>query len=509
MKPSVWVPAVVAMAIYLPTVRYGFVQDDRAIIVSNPAAHKITDAIRAFDDPYWPRSSGAGLYRPLTIVTYAVDWTLSGGRPGSFHVMNAFWHGLATLLVALLLARWLPPFGVLAGGLLFAVHPVHVEAVANIVSRSELLAACGLFAAVYAARRSSWPLACLLAAGAMFAKEHGVVAIALILLDDWLDGGPRYPRKFYATLFLITVVYFLIWRSVGSQGASDVAAPFIGATTAERLAMALPATARAASLLVWPLDLSADYSPQVIAARTTFSVAAAVGVLAILAVAALIVAVGRRAPAVAFGAGVGAFTYLPTANLLFPAGIVLAERNLYEAVFLPAAALAMLAAWIAERRDVRLAGIVVGAVILAFGARTLARLPAWQDNRSFLITLLTEHPESYRAHFSAAAVSAGMGDADGARRQYALADSLYPGDPHLKGSRAFFLLAVGDSGLADALARQARRANPRERMALRVQVLLARARGQGIPARALADSAIAWNRAEETWYRAAIPELRQ
>lgn len=509
MKPSVWVPAVVAMALYLPTAPYGFVQDDRAIIVSNPAAHNVTDAIRAFDDPYWPRASGAGLYRPLTIVTYAVDWTLSGGRPASFHVMNAFWHGLATLLVGLLLARWLPPFGVLAGGLLFAVHPVHVEAVANIVSRSELLAACGLFAAVYAARRSSWTLACVLAAGAMFAKEHGVVAIALILLDDWLDGGPRYPRKFYATLAVMTVAYFFIWRSVGSQGASDVAAPFIGASTGARLAIALPAIARAALLLVWPLDLSADYSPQVIADRTTFSAAAAVGVLVIVAVAALLVGIRRRAPAIALGAGVAAFTYLPTANLLFPSGVVLAERTLYEAVLLPAAAFAMLAAWIAERRDRRLAALVVGVVVAAFGARSLARLPAWRDNRSFLITLLTEHRESYRAHFSAAAVSAGMGDADAARSHYATADSLYPRDPHLKGSRAFFLLALGDSSLADSLARQARGANPRERMALRVQVLLARARGQGIPARALADSAMAWNRAEEAWYRSVIPELRQ
>src|SRR6185503_15850656 len=254
----------------------------------------------------------------------------------------------------------------------------------------------------------------------------------------------------------------------------------VGATMSERLAIALPATARAASLLVWPLDLSADYSPQVIAARTTFSVA-----------------------------GAAAFTYLPTANLLFPAGILLAERTLYEAVLVAAAGFAMLAAWIAERRDRRLAGILVGAVVLAFGARALARLPAWRDNRSFLITLLTEHPESYRAHFSAAAVSAGMGDADGARRQYALADSLYPRDPHLKGSRALFLLALGDSTTADSLARQARQADPRERMALRVQVLLARARGQAGSARALLDSAVAWNRAEEAWYRSAIPELRE
>ena len=111
MKPSIWVPALVAVALYVPTVRYAFVQDDRAIILSNPAAHNVGAAVRAFDDPYWPAASGGGLYRPLTILSYAVDWTVSAGRPAWFHVMNAVWHGLATLLVALLLARWLPPRG--------------------------------------------------------------------------------------------------------------------------------------------------------------------------------------------------------------------------------------------------------------------------------------------------------------------------------------------------------------------------------------------------------------
>ncbi|PYO91425.1 MAG: hypothetical protein DMD58_04395 [Gemmatimonadetes bacterium] len=119
---------VAAVALFLPTVRYGVVQDDRAIIASNPAAHSIGAALRAFDDPYWPRETGAGLYRPVTILSYAVDWTISGGRPGWLHVMNALWHGLATVLLVMLLARWLPTLGAAAAGLVFAWHPVHVEA---------------------------------------------------------------------------------------------------------------------------------------------------------------------------------------------------------------------------------------------------------------------------------------------------------------------------------------------------------------------------------------------
>ena len=73
MKRELIVVFVAAVALYLPTSRYGFVQDDRAIIVSNPAAHSIGKALGAFDDPYWPRESGAGLYRPVTILSYAVD----------------------------------------------------------------------------------------------------------------------------------------------------------------------------------------------------------------------------------------------------------------------------------------------------------------------------------------------------------------------------------------------------------------------------------------------------
>lgn len=507
MKRLSWVPAALAVLLYLPTVRYGFVQDDRAIVVANPASHNVGAALRAFDDPYWPAESGAGLYRPLTVVTYAVDWTLSGGRAGWFHFTNALWHGLATLLLTLLLTRWLPPIGALAGGLVFALHPLHVEGVANIVSRAQVLAACGMFGAVLAARRRHWPLAVLLAAAAMLAKEHGVVVGALIALDDWLDGGPRYPQAFYAALGALTLGYVVVWLNVGAQGATDVAAPFLGAGTTARLAITLPAIAQAARLLVWPLQLSADYSPQVIPVRTGVSWAGILGALVVVAVPGVVLWTRRRAPAVAFCAGVAALAYLPTSNLLFSSGVVLAERSLYEAVAVAGAALAVGAAALARRRGDRVSRAVVGVVVLALAVRTLTRLPAWRDNRAHLLTLLVEHPESYRGHYSAAAVLAGLGDTTGARRQYVVADSLYGGDPHLHGNRALFLLSIADSGAADSIARLARAQDPRERMALRVQVSLAAARGRAVEARMLIDTAVAWYPAEQSWYRVAVPSL--
>jgi hypothetical protein len=512
--------AAVAVLLYLPTARYGFVQDDRAIIAANPAAHSLGAAVRAFDDPYWPPPSAGGLYRPLTILSLALDWTVSGGRAGWLHVANALWHGLATLLVVVLLARWLPPVAALAAGLCFAVHPVHVEGVASLVSRTELLTAVAALGAVLAARRRSWVWAAALSGAAMLSKEHGVVVGALILLDDWLDGGISYPKAFYAALGAITLGYLAVWMSVGSAAAGDAAPPFQYANGAERIAIALPAVLRAATLMVWPLDLSADYNPQVIPAGAGFTLAAVGGFVVVVAVPVLVVALRRRAPAVAFTAGAAALTYLPTSNLLFASGVVLAERNLYVAVMLVAASLGQLVGGRplvpplpkGEGDRGRGPGVMLLAAVLLcglLGARSLDRLPAWRDNRTHLLTLLTEHPESYRAHASAAAVLAGVGDTAGARRHYATADSLFPSDPHLIGARAFFLGGVGDTLAAGSLARRARGLDPRQPMALRVEVLLALARGQAALAAALADSAGRWHSEEQSWYRDVLQRVRR
>ncbi len=499
----------VAVALYLPTVRYQYVQDDRAIIVANPAAHSVGAAIRAFAEPYWPAPSEAGLYRPATIVAFAIDWELSGGQAGWFHLANALLHGLVAVLVVIVLARWLPPAGALVAGLVFAVHPVHSEAVAGLVSRAELLCAVGILGAVLAARREQWALVIVLSALAMLSKEHGVVVGVVILLDEWLnpETGRRMPKWVYGTLALLTIGYLAIWYRVGRAGAADVAAPFIGAGVLARLWIALPANLRAAELLFWPQDLSADYSPAVIPVRNMISLAAVLGSIVVVGVVALGFWCRRRAPALSFAAFLAALSKLPTSNLLFPSGIVLAERDLYLAVLLPGVLAGMGMVW-AERHWTRPKALALaGLLVVLLAGRTLLRLPSWRDNRVFLVTLLSDHPESYRANESAAAVFAGMGDTASALRYYGRADSLFGGDPHLKASFGFYLLGIGggDTSRAAELITQARSLYPMEPVAMRGAYLLARRRGQVTLAGAIADSAVARYPIEVEWYRSRLP----
>jgi protein O-mannosyl-transferase len=495
---------VAAVALYLPTSQYGYVQDDRAIIVSNPATQSIGAALGAFDDPYWPRETGAGLYRPVTILSFAVDRTIPGGSAGWLHLMNALWHGLATVLFVCVIARWLPPIGAVAAGLVFAWHPVHVEAVASLVGRAELLVAVGILGGVLAARRGWWIAAVVCAALAMLSKEHGVVAGVVILLDRWLQPHPpsqdRYPVAFWIALAIVTAGFLAAWLTIGWAGENDAAAVFYGRGTWGRLAIALPAVLQATILLVWPGSLSVDYSPQVIPARTGFSLAMLLGSCIVVLVPALVMWCRRRAAAVSFAAGLALLSYLPTANLLFPSGVTLAERNLYLAVGLPAVLVGSAAAWFAVRRGSRPAAFATAILVVAAGARSFARLPAWQDNRAQLLTLLIDHPESYRAHASAAAVLAGLRDTAGARREYRTADALFSGDPYLDGAHAIFLIGIGDT--AGALPLIARRESTKVgvRMTRRARFLLALARNQPELARAIADSAMGVP-GEAAWYR--------
>jgi hypothetical protein len=457
MRRELLVVFLAAVVLYLPAVRYGYVQDDRAIVVSNPAAHSVGAALGAFDDPYWPRESGAGLYRPITILSFAIDWTVSGGWAGWFHLTNALWHGLVTMLLVAVLARWLPVLAAAGAGLVFAWHPVHVEAVASIVGRAELLAAAGILAAVLAARRGWWAAAVLFAALAMFSKEHGVIAGVVILLDRWLDSGApspegrggqgvrTYPAGLWVGLAIVTVGFLVVWVMVGVSGASAPAAVFYGRDTLGRLAIALPAVLRASVLLVFPVSLSSDYSPRVIPAYTGLSFAGVLGFLLVVAVPAAIVACRRRAPEISFTAALAALSFLPTSNLLFAGGIVLAERNLYLAVALPAAIVGTGLAWLAAQRGSRPVIVTAGLVAIACAFVSLIRLPSWRDNRTQLLTLLAAHPESYLGQASAAAVLAGAGDTAGARRHYRIADSLFSGDPYLDAAHAIFLVTAGDT----------------------------------------------------------------
>ena len=255
-----------AAVVYLGVLWNGFALDDLTIIVANPLVHSLSGVWRAFALPYFPANLDASVYRPLTIATYALDWSVRS--TAWFHAVNLMWHVAASVLVAVLARRWAGDAAGLVAGVAFAVHPVHVEAVANVVGRNELMAAVFTLLAVYAAlERGSpvWSAAAL--AGGLLSKENAAVVPGLVAAGWILGVRPVPPRRtlaaFVASWAVLAAAYTGVrWAVLGGFGGSGNPAPvFLGQ---DGLGIRLTATAAlgdVARLLVLPLSLSADYSP--------------------------------------------------------------------------------------------------------------------------------------------------------------------------------------------------------------------------------------------------------
>ena len=133
--------ALLATAVYVNSLGNGFAYDDETILQNREVLHNLANVGELVTAEYWPAMFHSALYRPLTLLSFAVDWAVWKGSPFGFHLVNVALHAFVAALVALLLLRLFPWWAALAGGAVFAVHPVHTEAVANVVGRGELLVA--------------------------------------------------------------------------------------------------------------------------------------------------------------------------------------------------------------------------------------------------------------------------------------------------------------------------------------------------------------------------------
>jgi len=142
------VAAAAAFLIYLPSLHYGFLTswDDPTYVVDNPWIRGLTreNVAYVFTHPYFMN------YLPLHLVSYMVDYSFWKLNPFGYHLqsilLNSINAGLALWVVWRLLGSFLPAF---LAALLFAVHPSHVEAVAWISIRKDLLSTTFLFLTVH------------------------------------------------------------------------------------------------------------------------------------------------------------------------------------------------------------------------------------------------------------------------------------------------------------------------------------------------------------------------
>ena len=123
-----------------------FAQDDVALIIKDSRAQQPDQVARIFTEPYWPAPFHRYLYRPLTSLLIAAEWQLGGGAPFAFKAVQVAIYSASAIAVLILALQLLPFWGAVAAALFFAVHPVHVEAVALAVNQAEVMV--GLLAAL-------------------------------------------------------------------------------------------------------------------------------------------------------------------------------------------------------------------------------------------------------------------------------------------------------------------------------------------------------------------------
>src|SRR5438132_12525910 len=124
-----------AAMVYLGVLWNGFALDDLTIIVANPLVHSLSGVWRAFALPYFPANLDASVYRPLTIATYALDWSVRS--TAWFHAVNLMWHVAASVLVAGMARRCAGDAAELVAGLRFSVRPVQLHHAPDLVGPLE------------------------------------------------------------------------------------------------------------------------------------------------------------------------------------------------------------------------------------------------------------------------------------------------------------------------------------------------------------------------------------
>ncbi len=423
--------AILAILAYFPSLDGSYIQDDQLVVESNPIVAR-GDLLEIFSTDYWGNIKGndRSLYRPVTILSFALERKITGlpsapiSRGG-----NITLHAFASILLLYLARRvGLTPGGSVMAALLFAVHPVHAEAVVGVVGRAEILAAMFTFLALLfylktgnpvsptAARTSSW------AAGAFVflalgSKEVAIAAPALLLAADFLLL-PR-PRKLeirswlvnrltaYAPVVMGTGLYLALrtraleslWRL---QEIPSVDNPLVLLEGTARFGTALGLLARAFRLFVFPISLSADYSGGAIRAvpgiAAPATLAGLVILLGLLFLALFPVFRKGVAPA-SFGACLILFPWLVVGNLGPVIGTIFAERLLY----LPSAGACLLAGIVAagalatrRRRAFVAAGLTV---VFLFSVRTFIRCFDWKSEERLFEAAARVVPQSPRAHF--------------------------------------------------------------------------------------------------------------
>lgn len=416
---------VVTLLLYGNTLTHEFTQDDAIVIYDNMFTSQGIEGIPGIlkNDTFFgffkvegkDQLVTGGRYRPFTLVMFAIERELFGEKPLAGHLINVLMFSLLVVLIFQTINTLLAKFpgvknaGLIAfiAALLFAVHPVHTEVVANIKGRDEIMSMLFSMLTFYLVLRHAdkGRIGYLLLAAISFffgllSKENTITFVLIIPLALFLFRSAKAAWKIpmLLSILLPTIIFLIIRTSIlgfdlGSQSMELMNNPFLKMVNGqyidfnfgEKMATILFTLGKYLQLLVFPHPLTHDYYPRHIDIMhfTNWQV-----ILSLLMYAGLIwiaIRYFRKNKVISFGILFYLITLSIVSNIVFPIGTNMSERF----IFMPSAGFALLVAYFFEKwfnRQKILVLIPSLLIFFAISAKTIARNTVWKDDFTLFTT---------------------------------------------------------------------------------------------------------------------------
>jgi len=420
----------------------GFLFDDLPMIVENQQLHSWASLPAAWSTGIWPDGRSIPALRPVAQTVWATLWIAGGGSPLPFHLANFLLAVGATLLVWRLLRDVTTPDVAFLAALIWALLPIHTEAVTSIIGSAELLAAVGGFAAILEHRHGRSGPALLLFALAVFAKESAAAFAGVAAVLWWLAPPRRALQKNLVRDTAIAgaiVMTALIAHALAANGPALIPPmdnPMSLVPWVPRILTALWVQLLYLGKTVFPLKLAADYSYKQIPLVMGFADPRAVAGCLLVIVAGIAFRYWRAAR---LPVALWVIPFAATANILFPIGTIMGERLAY----VPTVGVAVALAGLLVRLPRRWLLLVTALWVIVFAVRTAVRNQDWQTADAFYPALVQASPASTKAWYFLGVWHSTRGRDTAALAAYDRAIAIFPAYPEALNNRGNILVAFG------------------------------------------------------------------
>lgn len=445
---------------YWNSLHNDLVFDDVTIVKENRLIRDLRNVPEILTTDYWGMGTSfqSGLYRPLTLLSFALNYHYSGNRPLPYHLTNLIIHSINSLLLFFFfILLFKKARGALFCSLLFAVHPIHTEAVTGIVGRAELLAFLFFFISLIAFLQAYQRVkikafifylisffAFLLA---LFSKEIAttlpLAVFFLVIFLSQREGEKRFfhilfKHKWTLIAFLLLFIFYLLLRMIifGSPiGASEpilLDNPLAHVSSMERILGAAKIQLKYFFLLVFPLHLSADYSyHQIPLHGVAHLMAGAIALLALVILIATLVILYRKGSDLFVPLSLYLASISIVSNFFMVIGTIMAERLLY----IPSAAFCIFSGILFSPDDGHLLKgknrykyfYLILAMLVLFGAmRSSLRNADWKNEMALFMKTTVTSPMSAKIHNNLGNLLLKEGDLINAEREFTIALNIYP-----------------------------------------------------------------------------------